>query len=956
MATWGSYLTSFVRKNNEEPAKDPSLIVASSTTEVNQPLVESVTAKSLPTSKIAVPAESSPGVQGVKKLYDLNPSPDSKLEPTPPKFNSNAARVAKMFGYGSPVAPVSSEKLQNVSIPTTVVSVTPAKSVAPENPVNLQTPPQLSTPVIPPILPAKQSAEETPRSLLGPAAAVTTPETSKNVAIKPSGLYAWAFGSSTKSEEPTKEIKDTKSPSPQLKSKNQEIVTPSNSVKKPSEFQTSLENIKSYNGGMLPSANLEATSLEPTSISTGLGSSSILSSINSSRFDARVSAQSKLITSQQNVSAFNSSRPGSVASSASVSTRYNQSSSLSSPISRRDSIFSHFSTSSLRPFDNSLTSIEEKVARELRLQAEKEHRMKLMAFTKSIEEMRIEREKMEFEKKKMMDEKAAFERDEYQLKDKEEQMRIFVADFELEKEREIREQEKLRLEQEEEKRRQLEEEKRLQLEEEKRRQEEEEEKIRQQEALRIENEEKIRKQIEDREQRELQQKMFLEKKRAAEQDEIKEEKRNNSTIPKYNLDTESDFKNLKDKEDISKQRSYQEDDDDYSIYDDYYDEKSNLEEDSLDFQGQLESKIQNNKAKQDELEEDELEEDEYEKELEMQRFLQESRQREEEEERRRYAEDQAKRFRQQPPIQAGSPEIVALEQKSPQINLPQMGLPQMGSPQMRPQMGSPQMRPQMGSPQMRPQMGSPQMRPQMGSPQMRPQMGSPQMRPQMGSPQMRPQMGSPQMRPQMGPPQMRPQMGSPQMRSQMGPPQMRPQMGSPQMRPQMGSPQMRPQMGPPQMRSQMNPQQAGPRMGPQQMRPQMNPQQAGPRMGPQQMRPQMGSPQVRPVQNGQQVEQGRMLPPRQQRSEERDFRRQENEESEDEEANREEEIRKAEIKMRKAFAEMSLQKSMSQMPVQDFEPQPRTPPRKPNPTYITPAGGLPSGPRKGNRGLPARPR
>ncbi|KHJ32879.1 hypothetical protein EV44_g5024 [Erysiphe necator] len=906
MATWGSYLTSFVRKNNEEPAKDPSLIVASSTTEVNQPLVESVTAKSLPTSKIAVPAESSPGVQGVKKLYDLNPSPDSKLEPTPPKFNSNAARVAKMFGYGSPVAPVSSEKLQNVSIPTTVVSVTPAKSVAPENPVNLQTPPQLSTPVIPPILPAKQSAEETPRSLLGPAVAVTTPETSKNVAIKPSGLYAWAFGSSTKSKEPTKEIKDTKSPSPQLKSKNQEIVTPSNSVKKPSEFQTSLENIKSYNGGMLPSANLEATSLEPTSISTGLGSSSILSSINSSRFDARVSAQSKLITSQQNVSAFNSSRPGSVASSASVSTRYNQSSSLSSPISRRDSIFSHFSTSSLRPFDNSLTSIEEKVARELRLQAEKEHRMKLMAFTKSIEEMRIEREKMEFEKKKMMDEKAAFERDEYQLKDKEEQMRIFVADFELEKEREIREQEKLRLEQEEEKRRQLEEEKRRQLEEEKRRQEEEEEKIRQQEALRIENEEKIRKQIEDREQRELQQKMFLEKKRAAEQDEKKEEKRNNSTIPKYNLDTESDFKNLKDKEDISKQRSYQEDDDDYSIYDDYYDEKSNLEEDSLDFQGQLESKIQNNKAKQDELEEDE-----YEKELEMQRFLQESRQREEEEERRRYAEDQAKRFRQQPPIQAGSPEIVALEQKSPQINLPQMGLPQMGSPQMRPQMGSPQMRPQMGSPQMRPQMGSPQMRPQMGSPQMRPQMG---------------------------PPQMRPQMGSPQMRSQMGPPQMRPQMGSPQMRPQMGSPQMRPQMGPPQMRSQMNPQQAGPRMGPQQMR------------------PQMGSPQVRPVQNGQQVEQGRMLPPRQQRSEERDFRRQENEESEDEEANREEEIRKAEIKMRKAFAEMSLQKSMSQMPVQDFEPQPRTPPRKPNLTYITPAGGLPSGPRKGNRGLPARPR
>ncbi|POS82846.1 hypothetical protein EPUL_006016 [Erysiphe pulchra] len=805
MATWGAYFTSFVGKTTEEPIKDSSQIGSGSTVEKNQSIVESTASKIPPTTKIAEPKESSQRVEGVKKLYDLNPLPDSKLDQSPPKFNSNAARVAKLFGYGSPATPATpaaSGTPQTTSESTAPLSLKPpTKPVAPTNSENLSIPQKSTIQVTP----AKPPVTVTPQPTVGlPSSVVTisTPENVINDVKKPSGLLAWAFGSTAKTKEPIVETKDTKSSLLSATSKDQQMTASRNSIKMLSELQTSLQSVKIYNENIPSSSEANLAPSELNGTSTRLASKSILNAVSPSRFNVNAPTQNKFESSQSNTSVFNSSRPQSVASSASASTRYNQSSGLSSPMSRRDSIFSRFSTSS-RPYDNSLASVEEKVAREIRLQAEKEHRMKLLAFTKSIEEMRIEREKMESDRKRMMDEKAAFERDEYQLKDRQEQMRIFMADFKQEQEREAKEREKLRLEQEEEKKRQ-------------------------EEVLKMENEEKIRKQNEEREQREEQERIMLKKEEVAKQDDTRENNRNDSPIPNSNLDTEPKLAKSGDKEELKKMGTNQEDEDDFSIYDDYYDEESDQGKESLDFQKQLKSSLQNDKAQQQQIEEEE-----YEKELERQRSLQASRLHEEEEERRRYAEEQAKRFRQQRPTQTGPPPG-ALDGSPPQMKLPQMGLPQMGSPQMRPQMGLPQMRPQM-----------------------------------------------------------------------------RPQMGSPQMRPQMAF---------------------------------------------QQVKPQMSSPQIRPAKTGQQTQQREMLAPRQQLSEEEIFRRQrETEESEDEEIDKEEEMRKAEIKMRKAFAEMSIQKGTAPIPAQELELQPR-PPRNQNPTYIRPPGGLPAGPRKGNGGLPARPR
>ncbi|RKF55281.1 hypothetical protein OnM2_090036 [Erysiphe neolycopersici] len=789
MATWGAYFTSFVGKATEEPLKDSSLTGSGSTVEKNQQIFESTASKSPPTSKIAEPKESNPKVEGVKKLYDLNPLPDSNIEQSPPKINSNAARVAKLFGYGSPAAPVASKTPQTASDSAAPVIPKPSsKPIAPKKYENLSTPQKSTIP----ITPAKPPVEPTPQPTAGLSASVvttTTPENVKNDVKKPSGLRQWVFGSTAKVNEPNIESNETKSSFLSAKSNDQQTTASRSSVRMLSELQTSLQNVNIFNEKILPSSEANLAQSELNGASTWLASKSNFNTINPSHVNINAPTHNKFDSSHSNASALNSSRPESVASSASASTRYNQSSGLSSPMSRRDSIFSRFSTSSLRPYDNSLASVEEKVTREIRLQAEKENRMRLMAFTKSIEEMRIEKEKMESDRKRMMDEKAAFERDEYQLKDKEEQMRIFIADFEQENERE-----KLRLDQEE----------------------EEKEKRRQQEALRLENEEKIRKQIEEKEQREEQERILLEKEKLAQQEDIRENKRSNSPIPSYNLDTEPQLLKTEDKEELKKMSTNQEDEDDYSIYDDYYDEESDQGEESLGFQKQLETTLQNGDAKQQRIEEEE-----YEVQLKRQRSLQASRLREEEDERQRYAEEQARRFRQRP-IQTGSP-TGAPGGTPPQIKLPQMGLQPMGSPQMR---------------------------------------------------------------------------------SQMAPPQMRPQMSL------------------------------------------------------QQMRPQMSLPQVRPAQTAQRMEQRGLLRPGQRQFGEENFRmQQEIEESEDIETDKEEEMRKAEIKMRKAFAEMSSQKGTgpSPAPAPVFQVQSR-PPRNQNPIYITPAGGLPAGPRRGNGGLPPRPR
>ncbi|TQS38086.1 hypothetical protein Golomagni_01417 [Golovinomyces magnicellulatus] len=907
MATWGGYFASIVRKK-PDPVLEPKADAQSLTIDqVQSPALS--TEENVPTlTKTTEIGKSSPATEVSKKLYDLNTTPGPKDQNALPRSSSNAARVAKMFGYTSPavsiasatsIAPAKVEPTASI----TQVEVKPTNSIAPTNEESKILPKPStnvnqisSTKLTGSAIVANSMVQET----------TVIQETKKSV-----GLVPWMFGG--KSEKSISGSKEKDSSTTQA-SVNEKLKTTPNG---PSGIPDRLDAEVRVNESI--AAPIIQSRKEPFD-----ASNSIQHNGDSSDQDKTLSITTNVKPAQYIATVANLSYPASVMTSSSASTRWNQGSGFSSPASRRDSILSRVSSSSVRPFDISMTSIEEQVARDVRLQAEKENSMKLLALTRSIEQMRAERESMDSERMRMINEEELFKRDEVELKEKDEQMRRFIADVEreqekerereLEKEREKREMEREREEKERREKREREEREQRELEREKEERERKEREEREQRELERERErrereereqrelerERERREREEKEQREsekkqteeIQSKQLREQERAAEEErEVEDRKREvdkneRSFSPIFDSYDEMKVERnwFEEQDTIRSQKKLIPDDDDFSIYDDYYEEEMDQEENDIILPNKK-MKDQDYRSKQ-EL----VEEEEYEEELKRQRFLQNGKLRQEEEERQRYAEEQSERYRRN----ERGPQQRQVPARSPLMNRPQISSPRTPQRQMEPlRIGPSQMGPQMGSPRMGPQMGQ--------------------------------QMGSPRM----GPPQMGQQMGSPRM----GPPQRGPQRSSPQMGPQMGQ-----QMG-------------SPRLGPSQMGQQMGP----PRMGPSQMGQQMGSPRMGPLQMGlarvdqfrdekQQVTKSQES----QRKYENIRRQQEVEELNAFEAQEEKEqnIRKAEQKMRQAFAEMTKQKGQLNQYTglaQVSEPQP--PMRTLNQNIIRPPGGLPAGPR-----------
>lgn len=102
MATWGAYFTSYVKKTS-----DPKQI------ELEEVSEKDLLSKSSSAPKRIDSISSQKSSSSAKKLYDITAEPI--FQPLQ-RSNSNAARVAKMFGYGTP-APVTEENVEDVVQP-----------------------------------------------------------------------------------------------------------------------------------------------------------------------------------------------------------------------------------------------------------------------------------------------------------------------------------------------------------------------------------------------------------------------------------------------------------------------------------------------------------------------------------------------------------------------------------------------------------------------------------------------------------------------------------------------------------------------------------------------------------------------------------------------------------------------------------------------------------------------
>ncbi|RKF66777.1 hypothetical protein GcM3_111015 [Golovinomyces cichoracearum] len=675
MATWGGYFASIVRKK-PDPVSEPNANAQSSTIDqIQSPALS--TENFFSTNTEATPIDQSSSVIEVpKKLYDFNTTSSSNNENVLPRSTSNAARVAKMFGYASPAASIASvtSVAQAKVEPTasiTPVEVKPANFIAPTEESGISLKPATHVDPI-------SSTKSTEFAIVADSKAL---ETSFNKETKkPVGLVPWIFGG--KSEKSLLGSKEEVSSTTQATANEKIKTTPLGPNGIPASLDAEVRVKESIATPIIKSLK------EPFEFSDPIRSLGDFSDQNEN-----ISISTNVKPAQHIATATNLSYPVSVMTSSSASTRWNQSSGFSSPASRRDSIFSRVSSSSVRPFDISIASIEEQVARDVRLQAEKENSMKFLALTRSIEQMRAERESMDSERMRMINEEELFKRDEVELKEKDEQMRRFIADVEREqekerereaaearaqlqleleqkerenremerekeerkrREREEREQRELEREKEETRRREREEREQRELEREKEEISRRESEEREQRELEREKEEISRRESEEREQREsekrqaeeIQSRQLRKQERVAEEErEIEERVDRKREVDKierlYSSTSDSDEKmkaersSFEEQDTVSIQKKFIPDDDDFSIYDDYYEEETDGEENDII--------LSNRKVKEQDYRsrQEQTEEDEYEEELKRQRSLQNGKLRQEEEERQRYAEEQS---------------------------------------------------------------------------------------------------------------------------------------------------------------------------------------------------------------------------------------------------------------------------------------------------------------------------
>ncbi|KAE9372729.1 hypothetical protein N431DRAFT_483462 [Stipitochalara longipes BDJ] len=451
MATWGAYFSSYVKKTS-----DPKQVELE---ELNE---KELLGKS---SEAPKRIESGSSQKSVKKLYDLVEEPQSYQ---PKRSASNAARVAKMFGYGTP-APEAEVKVESVAPIATWTKIEP---VAPLSFKKVETAPTPAQPVAVPSFMKRFETKITPVPAPTPAPA-PVPKKVENKALpapppKPKtkqDIFAMLDDFASFADNP-----------------DAIQILPDLPAKKPAVTELRLET-----KNILPQK--ENRPPAPARKDSFWSDTDSPASYRSSRKDSFQSQMSQIETPASSVS--------------SMSFRKDSFRGQASPLLSRPKLVVSKNPISLEPSDDFRARMMEFERQSDELMREQkrrdEEREQILKYERMQDQMRYEREKMDMEREKMMEEQRKFQEEADRIAEEEKQMAQFMKSFQVEMERDRDNEERKRRAAEE-----AERERQRAIEAEERRiQEEEKEEQRRQQAE-MEAEERRRLEEEEAEERRLQ--------------------------------------------------------------------------------------------------------------------------------------------------------------------------------------------------------------------------------------------------------------------------------------------------------------------------------------------------------------------------------------------------------------------------------------------------------------------
>jgi hypothetical protein len=392
MATWGAYFSSYVKKTS-----DPKQVELE---ELNE---KELLSKLSTAPKRIESGSSQKSSASVKKLYDLTAEPDR-----PKRSASNAARVAKMFGYGTP-APEAEVKVEPVAPMATWTKIEP---VAP-----LSTQKKSESPPVPTAVPSFMKRFETTTAPAAAPPAARKAETKPLPADPPrpkskKDIFAMLddFASFADNPDAIQVLPDLPQKKPVL-----------------AELRLEMKNITRQE-------TKENRRPAPERKDSFWSMSDSPASYRSSRKDSLQSQMSQISTPAPSVSS-GSFRKGSFGGQV-------------SPLLSRPKLVVAKNPVSLEPSEDFRARMMEfeRQAEELKREQERrdEEREQMLKYERMQDQMLYEREKMEMEREKMMEEQRKFEEEAQRIAEEEKQMEQFMKSFQVEMERDRENEERKR--------------------------------------------------------------------------------------------------------------------------------------------------------------------------------------------------------------------------------------------------------------------------------------------------------------------------------------------------------------------------------------------------------------------------------------------------------------------------------------------------------------------------------
>jgi hypothetical protein len=407
MATWGAYFSSYVKK----------------TSNPKQVELEELNEKELLSQSSNGPKriESGSSQKSVKKLYDLAEEPQSHQ---PKRSASNAARVAKMFGYGTP-APEAEVKVEPVAPMATWTKIEP---VAPLSFTKIDTTPALAlAPAA--VLPSFMERFEST------ATPVIAPPAPKEVESKP--LRAAPAAKKNAKALPTAPVKP--------KSK-QDVFAMLD------DFASFADNPDAIQ--ILP----DLPAKKPVIAELRLETKNIVTQNTREDYRPAPARKDSFWSETESPASYRSSRKGSFQSQ--MSQIETPASSLSSNSFRKNPFQSQLSpllsrpklvvakNASLEPSEDFRSRMEEfeRQSEDLKREQKRrdEEREQILKYERMQDQMRYEREKMEIEREEMMEEQRKFEQEAARIAQEEKQMEQFMKSLKVEMERDRENEERKR--------------------------------------------------------------------------------------------------------------------------------------------------------------------------------------------------------------------------------------------------------------------------------------------------------------------------------------------------------------------------------------------------------------------------------------------------------------------------------------------------------------------------------